>query len=371
MPALVVVGNDAVLAAHPASAIQLAHGLLRAGYETVIPASWGDELVAGACTRALAARGPGPALLCACPHVARRVLEVGGELGPYLVSLVPPPVALARYLRALHAPGSLRLTYVGRCPGADHEAYDARVTPEEMLRLLADRAIDLADQPEAFDAVIPPDRRRHHSLPGGLPVVDSLRSAGLAHTVRELAEEDMASELAQQLLDGHATLVDGAVRMGCACAGAVGGFPAARKGLVALEPPRAAGPVIDDTAFAATSLELELPFVVRAPADLIAGIRTPAAPAAAPGATSPARAAAPRRGSGPQSLLADEPADLRPAPRRSPVAGTPVVRPPAGIPPTARDADGRVVPRAYALARRRSGARPAVTDESDPPERTR
>ena len=114
---MVILGNDAVLAARPATPVQLAHACLSAGFRAVIPASWGDELVAGATLDALSGRANRPAIQCACPHVARRVLAVGAELSAHLISLVAPPVAAARYLR-LNSAGELRVTYVGRCPAA-------------------------------------------------------------------------------------------------------------------------------------------------------------------------------------------------------------------------------------------------------------
>src|SRR5439155_2178935 len=115
-----------------------------------------------------------PAIQCSCPHVAHRLLAVGTDLRPFLVSLVAPPVVLARYLRAVHTPRRMRITYVGRCPGAADESIDARLTPEELLAIFADRQILIADQPDAFDSVIPPDRRRFRSQPGGLPTPDML-----------------------------------------------------------------------------------------------------------------------------------------------------------------------------------------------------
>ena len=108
-PAVVILGNDAQLAARPATPVQLAHACLAAGFRAAVPASWGDELVAGATLTALATRTERPAIQCSCPHVARRLLAVGPELAAHMVSLVAPPVAAARYLR-LHAAGELRVT---------------------------------------------------------------------------------------------------------------------------------------------------------------------------------------------------------------------------------------------------------------------
>src|SRR5437588_6716310 len=110
---IVILGTDAVLAALPATAVQLAHACLQAGFGSVIPASWGDELIASAALRRLAQFGDGPAIQCSCPIVAHRLLSVSGDLRSVLLTLVPPPVAVARYVRTLSHPALARVTYVG------------------------------------------------------------------------------------------------------------------------------------------------------------------------------------------------------------------------------------------------------------------
>src|SRR5436305_5928249 len=115
---VVILGTDAVLAALPATTVQLVHACMQAGFASVIPASWGDELVASATLRRLPEFGSGPVIQCSCPIVAHRLLSVSSDLRPVLLPLVPPPVALARYIRARTLPNVSRVTYVGNCPGA-------------------------------------------------------------------------------------------------------------------------------------------------------------------------------------------------------------------------------------------------------------
>lgn len=354
-PSVVILGNDAQLAARPATPVQLAHACLAAGYRAVIPASWGDELVAAATARLIAERGPGTTIHCACPHVARRVLAVGTELAPFLLSLVPPPVAAARYVRHF-SPGGVRVTYVGRCPAASDDAIDARLTPEELLAQLAERGIRLEQQSPVFESVIPPDRRRHRSLPGGLPSPESLWGGPRPTIVDMVTDEDLASELADKLLAETNSLVDVAPFVGCVCAGAVrGAVPSeARASMTVMEPPRAPSPVVDELALG--SLELPLPVAGRG-----GEVVTPPAPAPRWQAPAPERAPAPPPG-------AAEPSPPEPGPRRprltppgieSPVPGLARRRhPPAprvvpGAVPLASDVEGRVLPRAY-VARRRT-----------------
>lgn len=381
-PAVVILGNDAQLAARPATPVQLAHACLAAGFRAVVPASWGDELVAGATLAALAGSAPRPAIHCACPHVARRVLAAGSELAPHLVSLVAPPVAAARYLR-LHSAGEIRITYVGRCPSAADDSIDARLTPEELLAQFADRGIDLGAQPEVFESVIPPDRRRHLSVPGGLPSPDVLWSR--EHIVVETIKgADFAADLAELVLAHGDIVIDAAPTVGCVCSGAVRGVAAseARATVAALEPPRSSYPVVEESG--ALALELPLPSAARDVVDLVAERaervmpdehRTLAGPADALGSAPPPPPAVPNRRprlTPPDGSItvvgSPAPAPAAPPRRRSPAAGSRVV---PGSVPVSSDSEGRLLPRAYVARRRspRSGI-PVVTESpaaSGPP----
>lgn len=357
IPSIVVLGADALLAAQPATPIQLAHACALAGYQHVVPASWGDELIALASLRALRDHAHMPAIQCSCPYVAHRLLAVGTDLRPFLVSLVAPPVLLARYLRAAYAPRRPRITYVGRCPGAGDEAIDARLTPDELLAIFRDHHIVLEEQPEVFDAVLPPDRRRYRSQPGGLPTPEMLWSneaTGMARSVVELYGDELPVELAQHLLSGKPVLIDVAPKLGCVCSGATADAnPAeARARVTALEPPRASNPVIDESI--ATEATLPLPASPRSAIDVV----SPPAPAATPLESHPVAPNEPARFEaddvmlGGRSIGSELPSGTPPSGsrRQSPTRG--ITRPVNGALPTARDVDGRQLPRTY-VARRR------------------
>src|SRR5439155_950362 len=83
---------DARRAAHPASSAQLAPACQRSGFSAAIPASWGDELLALAVMRRVGGATDAAFVQCSCPFVAHRLLAGGGDLGPSLLSTVPPPV---------------------------------------------------------------------------------------------------------------------------------------------------------------------------------------------------------------------------------------------------------------------------------------
>jgi len=242
-----IIGNDAVLEAAPATPVQLAHACLRRGFTVAVPASWGDELVATEAVRRLASRARGPAVMCVCPFVRSRLLAPGPDLAPFLVSLVAPPVATARYLRAAYGEHGVHITYIGGCPSAEDPSIDEHLTPDGFLADLAEHGIALAEQPLVFDSIVPPDRRRWCSLPGGTPTAESLWGDSDARTLVEIDRDDVSTDLAQHIITHEHVLLDLAPGLGCVCSGAIRSSPsrAARAAVAGVEPPRAPKPVID------------------------------------------------------------------------------------------------------------------------------
>lgn len=244
--AIVVVGSDTLIEALPARPIQLAHACSALGFDLAIPLSWGDELVAEATLRALEARPSGPAVLCTCPLVRRRLLRPGTELAGCMISLVSPPVALARHLRATLGARLTSISFVGACPSAGPPEYDVAYSPDEFFGILRARGIVLEEQPDVFTDRIPPDRQRFISLPGGCPTADSLWRRGAKTSLIELEREGFPLDLAQHLVSSEKVLVDAASAVGCSCSGvtsSTAGY-SARIAVSSLEPPRGSAPVI-------------------------------------------------------------------------------------------------------------------------------
>ena len=353
---IVILGTDAVLAALPATPVQLAHACLRAGFANVIPASWGDEIIATAALRRLDRFGEGPVIQCSCPYVAHRLLAVGSDLRPLLLPLVPPPVAIARYVRALSPSTPTRITFVGACPGAVDESIDIRMTPEALISMLAERQIEIPAQPRVFESIIPPDRRRYRSMPGGVPTAEALWAEQGDRSLVEVSDEDFVAEISQLVLSGDNVLIDPSVALGCACSGAVGEDPTlqGRARVMALEPPRASLPVVPEDK-ARIEVDLPLPAMSRTPVDIVA---VPANALTRPIPAEPMPPESIRSASmpfghriSPISGLS-EVADVlspRPAPAPSP-------KPITGPTPIARAPEGRSLPRAY-VARRRPSPR--------------
>ena len=281
--AVIIVGADTVLAARPATPIQLWHACAAAGYDLAVPATWGDELIAGESLRSLGGHPEQVAVMCSCPLVARVVAEMPFDMSAHLVMTVAPPVATAKYLRRVYGDRRVHLTYAGACPAAADSAIDAWITPAELLARFRETEIVIEEQPEFFESVLPPDRRRHLSQPGGLPAAEQVATMARPRRVQPVTEEDLAVAIERHLASGVRSVVDVAPRAGCSCSGAIEGLsPAeARSAVTVLEPPRSARPVMADPG--GLGLSRRLP--VRQPARAVepsARPQPPFPPAAAP-----------------------------------------------------------------------------------------
>ncbi|MGQ0537536.1 MAG: hypothetical protein ACT4R6_01195 [Gemmatimonadaceae bacterium] len=228
-----ILGNDAVLAAQPATPTQLAQACLRAAFDLVAPASWGDELVAHYYADTLGERATPVSLLCHCPTAMAGIAQLAADVD--VIAAVAPPLAAARYLRYAYAPRPLIVTYLGVCPAATAPDIDAVVTPERLLALLADAGLAPVTQSELYHSLMPPDRGRYASHPGGVPNADILqRQAGV--TLREISLG--ALKTTRLAPPAHERIAFDCTRLsGCACA-------AQAERLAALEPPRRDAPVV-------------------------------------------------------------------------------------------------------------------------------
>lgn len=262
---VIVLGTDTLLAALPASGVQLASACGAAGFAAAIPAAWGDEIIADATLRILARRTEEPAILCSCPHVAEKLLNNGADLNRFLVPVEAPPVATARYLRALFGTTKIHVTYAGGCPAAAmHSEIDTHFTPMELLGLLAERGVRLSTRQDATGTY--PAFRRYRSLPGGAPAPQALWAQN-GRMLVELDAGDYSSELAERLIARERSLFDLAPCLGCACSGVVnGGAPtAARATVMATEAARARGEVLDPSLRVNVERQIPPPRATRKP----------------------------------------------------------------------------------------------------------
>ena len=216
MHSVLILGPDAVAAANPATAVQLVHACHRWGFSTVVPASWGDELLASEVIRRCAGRENKPAIQCSCPRVAERLGTHASKLDDAIIWLSTPAVAAAKYIRAHSTGGDIHITYAGSCPGATDASIDQRMSPTELLIAISSRGIDVAAQPTVFEDIIPPDRRRYFSTAAGTPDMQRLWEAS-AFRVAQPTDIDLSIGVAQLLLSDDRVLVDMAPLVGCVC----------------------------------------------------------------------------------------------------------------------------------------------------------
>lgn len=314
---------------------------MAAGYDAVVPASWGDELVASRVV-ARVREQKGPALQCSCPHVAERLAPNADAIQSMLICTVSPVVAVADYLRALYAPARPTIAFAGACGAGGSDPIDTWMSPAELFEMLAQRGISLASQPTEFET-LPLDRRRFHSEPGGLPSRASLRQLEPAVTCVEVQDSDFVTTVGQHLLGEEPVLLDLAAALGCACAGAAGVTPAvARARVREHEPPRAPSPVVDHA----------IPIVLDADMTRVQPQRVAVAAGSGPASRPTPVESTP--------VVPIPPAE---APRRRSPPGMP--RPVFGAAPRTSRTDGRTLPRAY-IARRRSSPRGMKTVDPKP-----
>ena len=216
LASILVLGADTVAAAKPATAVQLVHACRLWGFSAVVPASWGDELIASDVIRRCAGRKSGPVIQCSCPRVSERLAAHAAVLDDAILWLVSPPVAVARYLRAIESERDIHVTYAGGCPGASDASVDECISPQELLAAISARGIDVAAQPTVFDDIIPADRRRHASTAGGLPDQHRLWDVA-SFRLTQPSGGDLTVSLAQLLLAEERLLIDLSPMLGCVC----------------------------------------------------------------------------------------------------------------------------------------------------------
>lgn len=169
-PVVLVIPSEVFIEFYPAGPEQVINALHAAGFDQVYFESLGDELVALAYLRMwrdnvekrtwIRSTNPLVVEYCRAKHP---------ELLPYLAPIVPPALALARYLK--HTGETRPLIYAGldfpEVNGVRH--FHAAVSLSELAAFLKDRGVDPGAQPQLLQ-VLPPERRRFLSAAGGLPL---------------------------------------------------------------------------------------------------------------------------------------------------------------------------------------------------------
>lgn len=227
-----VLGTDALLAARPVDPVQLTRACQSAGFDFVVPVSWGEEVIATSVGDRLALGHPSTVVMSTCPLVDRQLADTPMEAA--ILQTVPPPIATARYLRAALQPRQVHVTYVGSCPGAANPEIDVHCLPDVLFTRLVEAGIDASRQPRHLDGQLPPDRARYASAPGGIPDCNWLMARA---EMRLVQAAPLTVDVVTQLHRDESLLVDLTAACRCVCA-------RDRIAAVRIEPPRSLRPVI-------------------------------------------------------------------------------------------------------------------------------
>ena len=243
-----ILGTDALLAARPVEPVQVARACQAAGFDFVAPVSWGEELIASYLSdRLISGNGNATVIAAICPLARDQLMATPVETP--VLSVVAPPVASARYLRAAFQPRAVHITYVGGCAGAQHPDIDVHCLPEALFTRFAESGIDPSRQPRHLDGQLPAERARYASRPGGIPDCNWL----LAHAGRRVVEAaPITADVVTRLYQNEVVVLD--IAAACRCVCARDRIAAAR-----LEPPRSTTPVLGELRVPMTNGEMAVP----------------------------------------------------------------------------------------------------------------
>ncbi len=168
--AALILPTEVVVYFYPATPEQIVNACFAAGFSSVFFEALGDELVAGEYLRIWREFGDRTWLRSTSPIVVNYCRTRLPELLPFLAPVVTPAVALARYVREMDG-SDYDLIYAGvGAPGSngDRSTFRACVSFDELESVFARADVNPLSQPLTLTR-IPPERRRHLSLAGGLP----------------------------------------------------------------------------------------------------------------------------------------------------------------------------------------------------------
>jgi diguanylate cyclase (GGDEF)-like protein len=249
--AILVLPSEAFVHFYPAAPEQVINAILEAGFRALHFESIGDELVALEYLRLWRENTEKRTWIrSTSPLVVEYCRAKHPELLPYLAPVVPPAVALARYLRFTGEPAE-HFVYAGLdVPEVNGERqYSAAISFMELEQVLEERGTPPHAQPLLLQQ-LPPERRRFLSTAGGLPLSMLDEERASSRTFRKLRGLHTLAALSSLIQDAgtHLGFVDVLPFDGALDHPALGPHEQLywRRGILELaEPERADGPVID------------------------------------------------------------------------------------------------------------------------------
>jgi diguanylate cyclase (GGDEF)-like protein len=168
--AVLILPTEANVYFYPATPEQILNACYATGFATVYYEQLGDELVAHEYLRLWRDGGLKAWLRSTSPIVVNYCRTKLPELLPFLAPIVTPAVALARYVRQVET-DETQIVYAGvGAPGfnGDQSVFDMSISFDELEALFEHADVNPLDQPLTLSRM-PPERRRHLAVAGGLP----------------------------------------------------------------------------------------------------------------------------------------------------------------------------------------------------------
>jgi diguanylate cyclase (GGDEF)-like protein len=251
------------VAAHfyPETPEQVINACYAAGFRSVYRGVIGDELVAAEYLKLWDDESWGTLIRSTDPVVVETITSLYPELVPYLAPVTSPPVAEARYLRALYDT-ELQIVYAGICPPVGMPELDAGITFHDLEQLFKLRGVNVSSMATFFTR-IPEERRRHLSTAGGLPLalLEEVRQTnGRFRTVRGLdALPGLAQAITVDRLDlGFVDILSYEGALDHPLSGPREKFFWRRSVVARSEPPRSRDPVVDSAVLASVGAVFEV-----------------------------------------------------------------------------------------------------------------
>jgi diguanylate cyclase (GGDEF)-like protein len=251
------------VAAHfyPETPEQVINACYAAGFRSVYRGVIGDELVAAEYLKLWDDESWGTLIRSTDPVVVETITSLYPELVPYLAPVTSPPVAEARYLRALYDT-ELQIVYAGICPPVGTPELDAGITFQDLEQLFKLRGVNVSTMATFFTR-IPEERRRHLSAAGGMPLalLEEVRQTnGRFRKVRGLdALPALAQAITVDRLDlGFVDILSYEGSLDHPLSGPREKFFWRRAVVAKSEPPRSRDPVIDSAVLASVGATFEM-----------------------------------------------------------------------------------------------------------------
>jgi diguanylate cyclase (GGDEF)-like protein len=248
--AALILSVEAAVHFYPATPEQVVNACYAAGFRMVQRGVIGDELVAREYLALWADTGWGTLIRSTCPVLVETIRKEYPELIPYLAPVATPVAAEARYVKATYG-RKTPVVYAGVCLTEGGNDVDAVLTFKELEALFEQRGVKVADQPTHFTR-IPDERRRHWSSAGGLPIEVLQAERQSSRRFRKVRGLGQLGAIAHAVGVDRIDLgfIDILPCEGCLDHPLLGPREQLfwrRDVVAATEPPRAAGPVVDES----------------------------------------------------------------------------------------------------------------------------